>query len=651
MDRPSGAAATTAALAIVAATAAVAGVGVAYFADTAHVVLWSALLLCETLTAAAVGALIVRRRPRNAVGWLLLAHGFLVAATLGYDGYAEAFSPDVRAWADGHTEGTWVFAYVALALIGYVFPDGRFRGPRWRRFTYGWLGCYAAFVAVTALAPESPAALVPLAGVAASLFGAAACARVRLRQAAGAEREQMLWFVWAALAIPAGIAVCWTDYWLTGEAGPLTFIGVTVAGSVIPLAIGVAVLRRGLFDIELVLSRTLTYGALTVLVVAVYAAMVLGVGGLVGAGQSGGGPAGLLAVGVVAVAIQPVHAAVRRRAERWVYGDRSDPYSALRRLAARLEGSLSPDEVLATVTGSVAEALRVRRAVVELQRDMGSPQIPPTAANMVRAPLTYQATHLGTLAVEVPPGRQLTTADRRLLDDLARQAAIVVNAVHLTLDLRRSRARLVTAREEERRRLRRDLHDGLGTSLAAIVLKLDAVATVATGPQAGRLLRELRAETRAAIAEIRRLVDDLRPPALDEMGLVAAIRQQAQRLSRQAADAPTITVSGPESPPPLPAAAEVAAYRIAAEALTNVVRHSGASHCTVTIAVDGALEVRIADNGTAATPGTRPGVGWDSMRERAAELSGACTIARRPEGGTLVRAVLPLPVAVSAGET
>ncbi|NGN63087.1 hypothetical protein G5C51_04090 [Streptomyces sp. A7024] len=640
MNRPPAAAARIAAPAIVALVAAVDVVAYLYLrgSDTDHAALFLALLLCATLTASVVGALIVRRQPRNAVGWLLLVHGLLVAVALGYDGYAEALSPAARADWDRITSGAWVFVYLCPALIGYLFPDGRFLSARWRRFVYVCLACYPLLVAIAAVSPDSPAVFVPLAGVAASLFGAVLCARARLKRAEGAEREQLLWFVWAALGIPAGIAICWVDYALTGEAGPLTFAGVTLAGSVIPLGIGAAVLRRGLFDIELVLSRTLTYGALTAMVVAVYAGVVQGLGRLLG----GEGAAGLIAVGVVAAAIQPVHSAVRRRAERWVYGDRADPLAALRRLAERLEGSLSPAEVLGTVTGTVAEALRVRRAAVELRRDAG-PSAAPLTGEVVRAPLTYQGEPLGDLAVEVPPGRQLTAADRRLLADLARQAAAVVNAVHLTLDLQRSRARLVTAREEERRRLRRDLHDGLGPSLAAIVLKLDAVATTATGAQAGALLRELRTETRAAIAEIRRLVDDLRPPALDEVGLVAAIRQQAQRLTRLASGPLVITVEGPEQQPPLPAAAEVAAYRIAAEALTNVVRHSGASRCTVVVAVDGALELRIADNGASAAAGTRPGVGWESMRERAAELSGSCTIARRPEGGTLVRAVLPLP--------
>jgi signal transduction histidine kinase len=224
-----------------------------------------------------------------------------------------------------------------------------------------------------------------------------------------------------------------------------------------------------------------------------------------------------------------------------------------------------------------------------------------------------------------------------------------VKAVYLDLDLSASRARIVTAREEERRRLRRDLHDGLGPALAAIVLKLDAVGRAA--PEAADLVAELRVEARSAIDDIRRLVDDLRPPALDEVGLVAAVRQRAASLSRAAETPLAVDVTGPAAPE-LPAAVEVAAYRIATEAVTNVVRHAGATRCLVTVSVAGALEVTVADNGRRPWDAGRVGVGWSSMRDRAAELGGTCEISRRPEGGgTVVHAVLPLSttVQVAAG--
>ena len=391
----------------------------------------------------------------------------------------------------------------------------------------------------------------------------------------------MLWVAWGALSIPGGLALCWVDYWITGTTGVLTLLGVTILGTVLPLSIGAAILRQRLFDIELVLSRTLTYGALTFAVILTYAVVVQGLGSLV----DDGGALGLVAVGLIAIAIQPLHARVRRAVERLVYGDRSDPYAALRRLSERLEAGTDPQQAIETVTASVREALRVTDARIELAPASPATAVTappsPVAGVVVRAPLVYQGAALGDLVVVVPPGRAFTTADRRVLDGLARHAAVVVNAVHLTLDLQASRAQLVTAREEERRRLRRDLHDGLGPSLAAIVLKLNAASSLAHDPAQERLLDEVRAEARAAVGDIRRLVDDLRPPALDEVGLIAALRQRAASLSRSAGEGPSsavvLQVEGPDQPGPLPAAVEVAAYRIVTEAMTNVVRHSGAA--------------------------------------------------------------------------
>lgn len=626
---------------------------------------FAALVLVESAVAVVVGWLVVRRLPRHPVGWLLLAHGAFVVMVLS--GNDQPGSSQLSALATQLGQGAWVLLYVSLAMIGFLFPTGHFVSRRWRRFAIGCLVGYAAFLVAagfdsSSFAQEYPGVAPPLsafpqwlvgtvgfaglAAVAASLVGAVASSWVRLRRSTGEERRQMLWFVWAALSIPGGLALCWLDYWLTGGAGVLTFLGVTVTGSVLPLAIGVAILRSRLFDIQLVLSRTLVYGALTVGVVGLYAAVV----GVARAVLDRQGLAGLLAVGLVAVAIQPVHAWLRRRVERWVYGDRSDPYAALQRLSGRLESTESAAEVLATVRACVAEALRVDVVRIELtgEADDVTAGRPSAPGPVERAPLLHRGELLGDLVVEVPPGRSFTASDRQVLDDLARQAAVAVDAVRLTLDLQRSRARLVTAREEERRRLRRDLHDGLGPSLAAMVLKLNAVSGHVSEPTAQELLGQLRAETRAAIDEIRRLVDDLRPPALDEVGLVGALRQRAAALTGDQAGGTRFVVEGPTDTAPLPAAVEVAAYRIAVEAMTNVLRHARATRCTVTIEVDGAVEVAVLDNGDGArwVDGAGDGVGMGSMRERAAELGGSCTVLRRAEGGTAVRAVIPVSAAM-----
>jgi signal transduction histidine kinase len=264
------------------------------------------------------------------------------------------------------------------------------------------------------------------------------------------------------------------------------------------------------------------------------------------------------------------------------------------------------------------------------------------AGEPMRLPLVYQAETVGQLLVAPrAPGEAFTPAERRLLDDIALQAGVAAHAVRLTADLQRSRERLVTAREEERRRLRRDLHDGLGPQLASLTLTLAAARELLRHDidAADKLLQELSIHTQAAIADIRRVVYDLRPPALDDLGLVLALREQATNYSQAGLQ---ISIAAPEHLPPLPAAVEVAAYRIVQEALTNVVRHAQARSCAVCLTLGDALDMEIKDDGAGLPPHSRAGVGLTSMRERTAELGGTCRIESVPGAGTCIRASLPL---------
>ncbi|HEX2729126.1 MAG TPA: sensor histidine kinase, partial [Rubrobacteraceae bacterium] len=269
------------------------------------------------------------------------------------------------------------------------------------------------------------------------------------------------------------------------------------------------------------------------------------------------------------------------------------------------------------------------------------------AGEPVTLPLAYQGELVGRLILTPrSPGEEFTSSDRRLLDDLARQAGVAVHAVRLTADLQRSRERLVTAREEERRRLRRDLHDGLGPQLAAQTLKVGSARSLyPRDPAAAEaLMIELETDMEAALTDVRRLVYDLRPPALDELGLAGAIREAAaQYEGPESARSLRISVDVPERVPHLPAAVEVAVYRITQEALTNVVRHADAGSCLVRISLAGALELEITDDGIGMPADHPAGVGLASMRERAIELGGTCEILPAPNGGTRVLARLPLP--------
>jgi len=266
--------------------------------------------------------------------------------------------------------------------------------------------------------------------------------------------------------------------------------------------------------------------------------------------------------------------------------------------------------------------------------------------------LTYHGNPVGRLIVAPRgPTEPLGGPDLRLLDDLAQQIGVAAHAALLTEDLRASRERLITAREEERRRLRRDLHDGLGPALAGIGMRAAAAESlVREDPErAAQLLAELQAETSDAVADVRRLVDALRPPAIDEVGLVGALRLAADRL--EAPGAPTLVVESDGPLPDLPAAVEVAAYRIGTEAMTNAVRHAGAASCSLRLVGGDDLTVVVEDDGRGLPKRLRAGVGLSSMQDRATELGGECRVEARPGGGTRVVARLPLVFAPRPTET
>lgn len=595
------------------------------------------LLLTAATVPMVVGVLVVRRQ--RGIGALLVAHGASVGLVLGLDRNRSSSSR----WLafDQLGAGSWVLIFLWLVLISYRLPDGRPSTPFWTGwvrlglvgvalFLVGAAGDAAGFRAAHAGAePPVPWLPEPVSAVAGAVgavlvvllfFGSVVHVRLRLRDAADGERRRLLWLVWGSLAVPTALLIGWVDHFvLDGRAQGAVTASIALAATVLPVSIGIAVLRHRLFDIEMVLSRTLTYLCLSGLVLALYAGTLWATGALLGDRTLGGA----LAVVVVAVAVHPVQSRLRRRAERWVHGYRSEPHVALRLLVDRAEAA-DPDGLVEAVTTTVAQALRVRRA-----------WIGPAGSG---TPLLHRGEHVGDLAVEPAPGRALGPADRALLTDLARFVAVIVRSEQQSRALRESRSHLVTAREEERRRLRRDLHDGLGPSLAAVVLTLDS-ARGRVGAERDALLDETAAEVKAAIAEVRRLVDDLRPPAIDEVGLVQAIRQRAASLRGDV----SFEVRGPATPPALPAAVEVAAFRIASEAMTNVARHSGATWCRVDVVGDaegGDLWVTVTDDGHGAV--TAAGVGLTSMSERAAELGGTLSVSPCDEGGLVVRARLPL---------
>ena len=537
---------------------------------------------------------------------------------------------------------------ISFATFFYLFPDGRFT-PRWTR----WVAAAAAVLFLPAsFFPDSAYNLFsgPIFFV---FIGSLVFIQTyRYRKLSNPlQRQQTKWVVFGSAVALTGFAAVLAVGLLMPELtdpGPGELVLLTLLYGfilLVPLSIGVAVLRHRLWDIDPVINRALVYGVLTVGVVIIYVLAVNYLGVLF---QAGGNLAiSIVVTGVIAVLFAPVRDRVQRVVNRLMYGERDDPYAVITRLGEHLEATLSPDAVLPVITRTVRDALKLPYAAIALRTGSGMAIAAETGSPVegpLMLPLVYRGENIGKLILAPrQPGERFTPSDRRLLDDLARQAGVAAHAVRLTADLQRSRERLVTAREEERRRLRRDLHDGLGPMLGSLTLKLDlADAVMDDDPATARtVIQSLKSEAQAAVTDIRRLVYDLRPPALDDLGLIGAIRETAAQCG---VGGLRVTVREPSTLPPLPAAVEVAAYRIIQESLTNAVRHAGAATCSVSVTPsDGGVTIEVIDDGRGIAGSARPGVGIASMRERAAEIGGACTVeAANPDGsGTRVRAELP----------
>jgi signal transduction histidine kinase len=609
------------------------------------------------LFCAVAGVLIAWQRPRNAVGWLLLSAGCFQAATaaavpLVSAGIAEGWPELAVRTVTTVAAYSWPWSIgLCLPLALLLFPDGRLPGAGWR------LVPWVAFLAAPLFALEVGAdpAGFPGAGrirpwlmipgyadlgwlwlaaellndlvVLAALIGLV----VRYRRGDERLRRQLLWLILAVLVL-AVVFPLWGIYQLTPILALLLI-------ALVPAAMTIAILRHQLLDIRLVFSRTVLYGLLTAAVIGTYAGLVAAADAVLRDGVGRG--SSVLATLVIAVGFNPIRVRLQRVVDRALYGDRADPVRAVTRMGERLTAGTGADPT--DVLNAVREALRLPYAA--LQAD-GTKRVavgePPESLESI--PLIYRGERVGELVVGARSGQQrLDPADRSALELLAAPLAVAMHATALSAAVQRSRQHIVAVREEERRRLRRDLHDGLGPALTGMAFQADAVGNLLrTEPdRAAALIVALRVSATEAIDDVRRLVYALRPPALDDLGLVGALRQRAEQLGAGDRE-PAIEVNVPEALPALPAAVEVAAYRIAVEALNNAVRHAGAARVDLRLVVNGALEIAVSDDGRGEAGSWTAGVGLSSIGERAAELGGQWRAGPADGGGGLVWARLPL---------
>ena len=628
----------------------------------------SGFLVPTALGYALMGAVLLARRPGHPMGPLLCLIGLanaIPAATFAYARYTVVHSPGSLPFATAALWlETWVYA-PATSLTGLVlplvFPDGRLLSPRWRPALWAALAFIPLWFAGMAFIPQSMGSLFrylpnPYAypsldrlfevmqalavgcGLAAAI-AAAACVTLRWRRADRAGRQQLKWFLAVLPVIAVSVIAQFAD------PGGLVNVGFgALAGTLMPVAIGIAVMRYRLYEIDVLLNRAVLYGLLTAGVAVIYVIVLTVVRQVFGTDQRNL-TVQVIATAVAAAALFPLRDRVQRQVNRLFYGDRGAPYDALARLGRRVEEAAGTESALDSVVKTIADSLRLPYAALELR--VGDGWRPAAAygqapAEVVAFALTSQRETVGRLLAGTRPGERLGPDDERLLADLARQAGPAAHAVALRSALDESRAGLVTAREEERRRLRRDLHDGLGPTLAGLTLGLDTARTRSAGqPELQELLGKLKAETQRAVTDVRRIVYGLRPPALDELGLVGSLREEVRRLQLEA-PALTIALDAPgDRLDDLPAAVEVACYRIVTEALTNVTRHAQATQCSVRIIRDHGLDVDVSDDGVGLPEGWRTGVGIASMRERVTELGGNLAIEPCLPHGTRITARLP----------
>jgi signal transduction histidine kinase len=563
----------------------------------------------------------------------------------------------------------WPVLILPITLVVLYFPDGKLLSPRWRIVAIATLlgllcGMLTAFHSEPVLVmdignPNLPATkasdrfLAGLAYVSTSLLligivGSLTSVYTRFRRSTGIERLQMKWLVYGALF---SISFAFTPL-IINQLLPFTPIieqlNNLISSAVIliiPVTCGIAIVRHGLWDIDIIINRTLVYGSLTALVVAIYIVIVGGLG-IVFETQTNA-LSGLVAAGIIAVLFQPLRDRLQRSVNRLLYGERDDPAAVLTRLAHHSEMAEAPTAVLPNLVQNIAHALKIPYVAINLP-DMDDEM--ETVAFWGEAPdhvqtiaLTFQNEVIGDLVVAPRgPHEQFNRNEQDLLATIAALTATTVRAVRLSDELLRSRQRLVSAREEERRRLRRDLHDDLGPQFASQVLGLEAVAQlIPTDPEKAQvLLDSLKMQAEEAIQNVRRLVYDLRPPALDDLGLVGALRQSASRY--ESGDL-RFSIDVSDSLPELPAAVETAAYRIAQEAMTNVVHHAQATRCTVRLFCSHThFNVEVRDNGRGLPRYYQTGVGLQAMKERTTELNGELEIQSLPDGGTWVQASFPM---------
>jgi signal transduction histidine kinase len=635
------------------------------------------------LVVGGLGLLLADRRPQNPIGWIFCALGVIagtMALTTEYARWAlihEGGRPPAGLYAAWLQEWLWIPLIVGLGVVGWIFPEGRFLSRRWRTAMVVACAVAAVPMVLNALLPrltifagfDNPVGLdEPWVQGAANasiglmlpvLFGGAAAATVRFRRRRGDERQQIKWLLLAVTAVGLVLAyygiilatgtdpnqgwfAAWSEYLAIAS-----FLAV-------PISVAFGVLKYRLYDIDVVINKAVVYAVLAVFITVVYLTVVVAVGSLTGYASnpvlSG------IAAAIVALAFQPVRRGTQRLANRLVYGERATPYEVLAQLGDRLAGEYAADDVLDRIAAALAGGIGADRVVVWLNSGgelrpaavwpKGARSAPiaasaaPTATEdgMRSFPVRHQGEMLGAIGVHKPPSDPLTPADEKLVGDLAAQAGLVLRNARLIEDLRASRRRLVTAQDEERRRLERNIHDGAQQQLVALTVKARlAEQTIDRDPAKARdLVAQIGAETTGTLEDLRNLARGIYPPLLADKGLAAALEAQG----RKAAVPVAVKADGVGR---LDRDVEAGVYFCVLEALNNVAKYARASHVDVRLWwQDGEVVFEVSDDGVGFDPGARGyGTGLRGMADRLEALSGMLEVQSAPRTGTKILGRVP----------